>query len=573
VQALLKIKDFSKAKELFTANKPILEQIPYPEELSDTYEEILAGLGQKEHSLDRGRYYYHRYMIERKRPLLLKALLRKDEKAIKLINTKNYRRVLPKRFYRKLAPVFEKKNPYLAIRLYSRLKMSSKIGNIFFRLKKYRRALRYLPKNSVKAAIARVAVKKPTNRDIDVSWKNLDKSYKHLMNWYFHTQNMESVYELLRKDYHPGYLRSFILHFFKKKEYTPAIAFLAKIADMDIPFAEKTMAGYWTGYLLFVENKIPDSVPYLKAIAERYPFSYYGWQAFQLLTDRRGIIENWERTYRKNLKLQKNYLNELNIRKFPDSARTALFFLKINESGKGFKLLRNTVGENLEPYYLSLLKFYKSLGRNDMTVHFANRIYDRISKSTESRIFYSNLFKELFPLDYAHILDKASEKFSIPADVLTALIRQESCFYPSAVSWVGAQGLMQLMPSTGRPILKRLSREKVITNKNIFDPHTNIMTGSYYLNWLFGRVYRDYPSPYRLILSIASYNAGPGRIKRLYNSMDYKINPSHFVENIYLNETRHYVKKVLLYREIYHYLHGQPKTPDQEEDQKVAGKF
>jgi hypothetical protein len=93
---------------------------------------------------------------------------------------------------------------------------------------------------------------------------------------------------------------------------------------------------------------------------------------------------------------------------------------------------------------------------------------------------------------YAHEITEAANRYGIPERLVTALIRAESGFNPRAVSRKGAQGLMQLMPSTA----------SVLGVRNSFDPRENIEGGVRHLRGLLDRF------PGNLSFAIAAYNAG-----------------------------------------------------------------
>jgi soluble lytic murein transglycosylase-like protein len=97
---------------------------------------------------------------------------------------------------------------------------------------------------------------------------------------------------------------------------------------------------------------------------------------------------------------------------------------------------------------------------------------------------------------------EASRLYFIPEPLIRAVIKVESNYYPTAVSSVGAQGLMQLMPATARRMAVRDS----------FDPRQNILGGTRYLRWLANMFNGD------IVLTIAGYNAGEGAILR-YNGI------------------------------------------------------
>lgn len=116
----------------------------------------------------------------------------------------------------------------------------------------------------------------------------------------------------------------------------------------------------------------------------------------------------------------------------------------------------------------------------------------------------------------------AAREFGVDEAVIRAIMHAESAFKPNALSRVGAQGLMQLMPATAR-------RFGV---SNAFDPQQNIRGGVEYLAWLLKRFNGN------LTLAAAGYNAGEGAVDR------YKGVPPY-------SETRRYVERVAVLAERY----------------------
>ncbi|MDL2227219.1 lytic transglycosylase domain-containing protein, partial [Deltaproteobacteria bacterium OttesenSCG-928-M10] len=96
------------------------------------------------------------------------------------------------------------------------------------------------------------------------------------------------------------------------------------------------------------------------------------------------------------------------------------------------------------------------------------------------------------------IIMKAAAAYNLDPALIAAVIKSESAFDSQAVSWAGAQGLMQLMPATGREMGCR----------DPFDPEENVMAGSRYLRRMLNRFNGD------LTLAIAAYNCGPERVAR-----------------------------------------------------------
>lgn len=122
----------------------------------------------------------------------------------------------------------------------------------------------------------------------------------------------------------------------------------------------------------------------------------------------------------------------------------------------------------------------------------------------------------LNPQQLRALVADASARNNVPEGLVNAVIMAESAGNPSAVSPVGAQGLMQLMPGTAASC----------GVSNPFVAADNVDCGTRYLASLLSRYNNN------VELAVAAYNAGPGAVERYHGVPPYA-------------ETRAYVSRVL----------------------------
>lgn len=146
-------------------------------------------------------------------------------------------------------------------------------------------------------------------------------------------------------------------------------------------------------------------------------------------------------------------------------------------------------------------------------------------------------------LDRAYYPLQGLEKnaLPVPPELALSIARRESEFYPKARSYVGAAGLMQLMPNTGKAMAERVGLQSFETN-DLYDPAVNVRLGSEYL----AKLTEDYG--YNIPLIAAGYNAGPSRantwIERYGDPRSSDTNVIDWIEHIPFRETRNYVMRV-----------------------------
>jgi soluble lytic murein transglycosylase len=161
----------------------------------------------------------------------------------------------------------------------------------------------------------------------------------------------------------------------------------------------------------------------------------------------------------------------------------------------------------------------------------------------------------IYPFNYRPIVSRAIKEAKLDESqieplLVAALIRMESLFEPSAISPVGAIGLMQLMPDTAAQI----ARERNLappTRADLFRPDVNIRYGTYYLA---ARV-KDFRGDW--FPAICSYNAGVGPVRSWWNKKPPEQPIDEFIENIPYIDTRLYIKQVLADYRNYEWIYKQ----------------
>ncbi|MBZ4021169.1 hypothetical protein CKO11_01660 [Rhodobacter sp. TJ_12] len=158
---------------------------------------------------------------------------------------------------------------------------------------------------------------------------------------------------------------------------------------------------------------------------------------------------------------------------------------------------------------------------------------------------------------YHPVPDLHPDGLEVAEELALSIARRESEFDPVVVSYVGARGLMQLMPGTAKMMADREGVPYELSRLTS-DPSYNVQLGAAYLAVLqeeFGT------SP---VLVAAGYNAGPGRPRSWIEERGDPRNPAvdvvDWVEMIPFDETRNYVMRVAESLPIYRARLGRPDT-------------
>ena len=147
-------------------------------------------------------------------------------------------------------------------------------------------------------------------------------------------------------------------------------------------------------------------------------------------------------------------------------------------------------------------------------------------------------FNQRFPAPHNDILQPTARNLSLDSAWVYGLIRQESRFVSEARSGVGASGLMQVMPATGKWVAAKIGLTDFV-HSMLSDVRTNITLGANYMNMVLEN------NGGSQVLATAAYNAGPARSRTWRGTLEAPMEGAVFVETIPFSETRTYVRNVM----------------------------
>jgi soluble lytic murein transglycosylase len=206
-------------------------------------------------------------------------------------------------------------------------------------------------------------------------------------------------------------------------------------------------------------------------------------------------------------------------------------------------VVRASVGDHARLYGASAA--YVRDERYHMALRIARRHFGMLADSGDPALPRA-FWEIIYPLGWRNEVADAAKRAGLDPYLVAAVVREESSYYPRAVSRAGARGLMQLMPATARPMadLRGLAFEG---GSVLDDPRVNLDMGAAFLAGLL----KEFGDPR---LALAAYNAGPRRARDWWKARRTS-DMEAWVEQIPFDETRHYVKRVTLsweeYRRIY----------------------
>ena len=297
----------------------------------------------------------------------------------------------------------------------------------------------------------------------------------------------------------------------KLGQFSEAADYFAELADSsDAPVALRTRAAYWAARAFLSTGKYPKVLRYLKQAAQA-PRYFYGMLAMRALGQDLNYV--WD---------------------VPDSPTD--------------EVMTNFSHPALERFYA-----LRQIGQNEWATQELSKLYlesDDEAKSVLMMISTQNGFDDVLQ-GFTGNLQGEDTRYPMPnwkpqggwkldKELVYAFVRQESCFNNRAESYVGALGLMQLMPKTAKEVAGSLQCS--FSKRSLKDPAYNLRLGQTYLNQLL-----ELPQVQGNLMFVAvAYNAGPGNLNKWKNRMDYQGDPLLFLEVLPSKETRGFIERILI---------------------------
>jgi soluble lytic murein transglycosylase len=162
------------------------------------------------------------------------------------------------------------------------------------------------------------------------------------------------------------------------------------------------------------------------------------------------------------------------------------------------------------------------------------------------------IWRVAYPPAFRAEVDRWASAAGVAPELMLALMREESGLDPTVVSGAGAVGLTQLMLPTAQSVAKKLKMGRV-RQADLMKPPVAIRIGATYFGGLLRRYAGSEP------LALAAYNVGDAPVRRWLEQRG-KLPLDAFVEEIPVQETRGYVKRVLRSYAAYRFLYGDAKA-------------
>lgn len=326
------------------------------------------------------------------------------------------------------------------------------------------------------------------------------------------------------------------LLYFKEEKYAESEKYFSAILDLkQINNARKTEAAFWAGRAADANGNRSAAKNYWK-IASTHPMAFYGALASVML----GNTPKYEF-------FEQDYTDEdIDTLRETKYGKKALALLQIGQKDRAELYLKYMLTAKVTDKTLHAINsIATAYGLPRVSIQASSLVQDRGILEIDDNIIYS----AQYPLpDW-----EPMGGWSIDRALLLAITKQESGFRANAKSGAGANGLMQIMPSTA----KKVARENKVNISEIdmSKPEHNMFLGQQYIVDLLAHSNINN----NIIKMLAAYNAGMGTMVDFEKNFE-TYDPLLYIESFPTYETRSYIKRVMSNMWLYRARLDQPLT-------------
>ena len=330
------------------------------------------------------------------------------------------------------------------------------------------------------------------------------------------------------------------LLYFKEQKYKEAKKYFGQILDLtQINNARKTEAAFWAGRSADINGDSSEARDYWKIAAAR-PMSFYGALASTMLGDK-PEYEFFD---------QECSDEDIVTLREDKYGKKALALIQVGRKDRAERYLKYLVTAKSSDKMLHAVNAVSSLyGLPSVSILVSGVMRDRGILEINDDIIYS----AQYPLPNWEPMGG----WSIDRALLLAITKQESGFRQTAKSTVGANGVMQLMPSTAKLVARKNSVK--MSEIDMSNPEHNMFLGQQFIVDL---LQQDLVQN-NIIKMLIAYNAGIGNLAKFEKSFSTK-DPLLYIESFPAYETRYYIKRVMSNLWLYRARLNQPLTALQE---------
>ena len=326
------------------------------------------------------------------------------------------------------------------------------------------------------------------------------------------------------------------LIYFKQENFKESQKYFSKILALKhINNARKIEAAFWAGRAADL-NGAADMARQYWTVAAAYPMAFYGALSATML----GGVPQYE-FFEQDCTDED--IDELRKTKYGKRALALLQVGRKDRAEEYLKLLITSRASDRQLHAVNSVATAYGLPR--VSVQASSVIQDRGILEIDDDIIYS----AQYPLpDW-----EPMGGWSIDRALLLAITKQESGFRTTAKSGAGANGVMQIMPSTAKRVAKQNNLD--ISDMDMSNPEHNMYLGQQYIVDLL-----SHPNiENNIIKMLAAYNAGMGTMTKFEKTF-YTYDPLLYIESFPAYETRSYIKRVMSNLWLYRARLNQPLT-------------